>query len=109
MAAAVPLWRKVFDVSEEFVRVRVDPLVRTEGFADVLTLVAQLQVEARRRTERLSRRLLHSVNLPTASDTRRLQEQLGAIERRLRDLSKVVNDLGVEPDRSQSHGDQTSP
>jgi hypothetical protein len=97
------MWRKVFDASEEFVRVRLDPLVRTEGFADVLTLITQLQVEARRRTERLSRRLLHSANMPTASDVRRLQEQLGGIERRIRDLSKVVNDLGAEADVPPSH------
>jgi hypothetical protein len=98
MATAVPRWRRVFDSSEEFVRVRLDPFVRSEQFADVLTLVAQLQVETRRRTERLSRRLLHRLNLPTASDIRRLQEQLGGVERRIRDLSKVIDDLGAEHD-----------
>ena len=71
--------------------------------------MTQLQVEARRRTERLSRRLLHSANLPTASDTRRLQEQLGGIERRLRDLSKVVNDLGAERDQNQTAWHQAGP
>jgi hypothetical protein len=101
MATALPLWRRVFDSSEEFVRVRLDPVLRTEQFADVLTLVTQLQIEFRRRGERLSRRLLHSVNVPAASDIRRLQEQLGGIERRLRDLSKMVNDLGA--DRNEPH------
>jgi hypothetical protein len=102
MATAVPLWRRAFDRSEEFVRVRLDPLVRTEEFADILTLVTQLQVEMRRRTERASRRILHVWNLPTASDIGRLQEQLGAVERRLRDLSKMVNDLGAERDDEHS-------
>jgi hypothetical protein len=98
MANGTPLWRRVFDAAEGFVRERVDPLVRTEQFADVLTLVTQLQVEARRRAERASRRVLHTVNLPAASDLLRLQEQLGGIERRLRDLSKLVNDLGADRD-----------
>jgi hypothetical protein len=92
------MWRRLFDRSEEFVRHRLDPLVRTEQFADILTVVTQLQVEMRRRTERVSRRILHVWNLPAASDMWRLQEQLGAVERRLRDLSKVVNDLGAERD-----------
>ncbi len=91
----------MFDATEQFVRVRLDPLMRTEQFADGLTLVTQLQVEARRRTERLSRRVLHFWNLPTASDIRRLQEQLGGTERRLRDPSKIVSDLGAEADEPE--------
>jgi hypothetical protein len=93
------MWRRVPDTAVHSVRVRLAPPLPTNQFGDVLSVAAQLQVEARRRLERLSRRVLHGVNLPTATDSRRIEDQLVAIERRLHDLSKVVHDLDADRGR----------
>jgi hypothetical protein len=94
--ATQPLWRRVFDSVERPVGARLERMVQTEGFADVAATLTKWQAESRRRFERLTRRALHWGNLPAATDVKRVEERLAGVERRLRDLSKQVDQFGEE-------------
>jgi polyhydroxyalkanoate synthesis regulator phasin len=88
MAAKQPMWRRMFDAAERPVGRTLERLVQTEGFADVVARAKKAQVQSRRRVERVTRHALHLWNLPAATDVKRVEERLAAVERRLRDVSK---------------------
>ena len=69
-----------------------DALVRTNAFADAVATATRLEVQLRRRIERQTTWLLHTFNLPTAADTRRILAQVAAVEARVRDLSERQDD-----------------
>ncbi|MDP9408026.1 MAG: hypothetical protein M3P95_09190 [Actinomycetota bacterium] len=84
--AGKPLWRKAFDAVERPVGSRLESAVQTEEFAAVLSFTTQAQAEARRRLERVTRRVLHAVNMPAGSDIKRLHDQIAGLDRRLREV-----------------------
>jgi hypothetical protein len=92
MSDLQPLWRRAFDSVEHAVGPPLEQVVRTEGFADVTAAAARLQGQLQRRTERLMRRGWHFWNLPAGSDVKRMSDQLASLERRVRDLSKQLED-----------------
>ncbi|MDQ6650028.1 MAG: hypothetical protein M3Z02_07940 [Actinomycetota bacterium] len=94
--ASKPTWRRVFDTVERAVGSRLEEFVQTETFAGALSTSAQVQAELRRRTEQATRRALHLVNLPAGSDMRRLNEQIAGLERRLRHISRQIEDISEE-------------
>ena len=51
-----------------------------------MTLQIKLARRAQNEVERRTRRLLHAVNLPTATDVRRLSEQVASLQRQLREF-----------------------
>jgi polyhydroxyalkanoate synthesis regulator phasin len=55
-------------------------------FADALTVGWRLSRRVQREVERRTRHVLHLANLPTATDVRRLSEQVSALQRELREL-----------------------
>jgi hypothetical protein len=83
----------VFDVAERAVGSRLEAAVQDDRFVDVLAVTAQVSVEMRRRLERATRRMLHAANLPAASDIKRLSEQIGGVDRRLRSLEQRIEVL----------------
>src|SRR3954468_8218211 len=84
--AAKPLWRRAFDDVDRRISGPVESATRSDTFGDALTLAIRLQRRAQREVEKRTRRALHLVNLPTATDVRRLSEQVAALQRQLRDL-----------------------
>jgi polyhydroxyalkanoate synthesis regulator phasin len=66
----------------------VEDAARSDAFGDSLALVLRLQRRVQRGLERRSRRLMHLANLPTATDVRRLSEQVSALRREVRDLER---------------------
>jgi len=66
--------------------------VRTNAFADTVSVVTRLEAGLRRRAERQSTSLLHAFNLPTAVDVRELRAQLAAVEARLRDVAERLEE-----------------
>ena len=54
--------------------------------------MAKLQNDMQRRAERTMRQTWHFWNLPTGSDVKRMSEQITSLERRVRDLSKRLED-----------------
>ena len=91
--AAPPLWRRAFDTAERAVGGPLESVVRTETFADTVALAFALRRRVGREVERQSRRALHRVNLPAASDLRRISQQLAVLERQMRVLTHELEDL----------------
>ena len=93
MAVHPPLWRRAFDTAERAVGGPLENVVRTETFADAVALAFALRRRVGREVERQSRRALHRVNLPAASDMRRISQQLAVLERQVRSLSHELEEM----------------
>jgi hypothetical protein len=87
-----PIWRSAYDVVERAVGPPIDRLLRSESFAVAVGLAQTVQRDVIRRTERISRRAWHMVNLPAGSDVNRLLTQMGSVERQVRELEKRLED-----------------
>ena len=84
-----PLWRQGFDAVERRLAGPVEGAVRTDLFADVVALGVRAQRRLQREVERRTRSVLHAVNVPTATDVRRVSEQVAELQRQLRELERV--------------------
>lgn len=81
-----PAWRRVVDAVDARVSPPVEGAVQTDLFADALALVLRGRRAVLREVERQQRRALHLVNLPAASDVKRLSDQIAALQRQTRAL-----------------------
>ena len=81
-----PLWRKAFDEVERRAAGPVEAGAHSDLFGDLVALNWRLARRAQREVERRTRRALHMVNLPTATDVRRLSEQVASLQRELREM-----------------------
>ena len=81
-----PLWRQAFDAVDRRVAGPVEAGAHSDVFGDVVTVGWRLSRRVQREVERRSRRVLHMANLPTATDVRRLSEQVAALQRELREM-----------------------
>jgi polyhydroxyalkanoate synthesis regulator phasin len=81
-----PLWRRTFDTVDRHIAGPAEAAARSDAFGDVLTVAVRLRGRAQREIEKRTRRALHLVNLPTATDVRRLSEQVAALRREVREL-----------------------
>jgi polyhydroxyalkanoate synthesis regulator phasin len=86
--ASKPLWRRTFDTVDRHIAGPAEAAARSDAFGDALTLAIRTQARVQRSVEKRTRRALHLVNLPTATDVRRLQEQVAALRRELRELEE---------------------
>ena len=84
--AGKPLWRKAFDAVDSRVAPPVEAGAHSDLFGDLVALNWRIARRAQREVERRTRRVLHMANLPTATDVRRLSEQVAALQRQLREL-----------------------
>jgi hypothetical protein len=89
-----PLWRQAFDAVDRRVSGPVEAGVRTDAFADALALGLRVRERLEHAVERRTRRALHLLNLPAASDVKRLREQIAALQREVRDLSRELEERG---------------
>jgi polyhydroxyalkanoate synthesis regulator phasin len=81
-----PLWRRAVDEIDRRVSGPVEAGAHSDLFNDLVTLQIKLGRRAQREVEKRTRRVLHAVNLPTATDVRRLSEQVASLQRQLREL-----------------------
>jgi CRISPR/Cas system Type II protein with McrA/HNH and RuvC-like nuclease domain len=81
-----PLWRQLFDAVDRRVAGPVEAGTRSDAFGDFVAVSWRLSRRMQREIERRSRRVLHLMNLPAATDVRRLSEQVAALQRELREL-----------------------
>lgn len=88
--ASKPLWRQAFDAVDRRVSGQVEAGTRSDVFLDALALGWRLRGRVQRELERRTSGALHLFNLPAHSDVRRLSEQVGALQREVRDLSREV-------------------
>jgi hypothetical protein len=76
VAAGVTELQRVFHVAER----AVEPLVGGRLFALGLSATKALDSAVRSDVERRTRKVLHFLNLPTATDVRRLHAHLSAVD-----------------------------
>ena len=102
MAPNKPLWRRGVEAVDSAVAPVIEGAVSHERFSAGLSVFQQTRTALFRRTERLSRRVLHGFNLPTASDVNRLLTQLAAVENRVRRLDEQLD--GKSPSGASRRG-----
>ena len=90
MATNKPLWLRSVEAVDKVAAPVLEAATRHDGFGVGLSLLHQTQRAVYSRTERLSRRVLHGLNLPTASDVNRLLTQIAAVENRVRQLDEQI-------------------
>ena len=93
-----PRWRQAFDVAERAIAPPLEALLASEGFAVAVGAMRSAQKAVEQRVERSSRQALHRWNLPAASDVNRVLGELAQLQRQVRDLSRRVENLGVDDD-----------
>jgi hypothetical protein len=92
------LWRSVA-LAEHFAAPMLEGLTRHEVFGLAVTVLDRGRRGAARRTERISRRLLHALNVPAASDVNRLLTSIAAVEHQVRTLKNELEDHRTTADR----------
>jgi hypothetical protein len=108
MAANKPLWQRGVEAVDKMAAPVLEGATRHDAFGLGLSLVQQTRRAVYRRTERISRQVLHGLNLPTASDVNRLLTQIAAVENRVRQLDNRLerelppgNDVKALPSMSR--------
>jgi len=89
---AVPLLRKVVTKVDATVAAPLEAVVRHDLFGIGLAVAGRAKSELLTRSQRISRRGLHALNIPAASDVNRLLAEFAYVERQLRVLIKAIND-----------------
>jgi polyhydroxyalkanoate synthesis regulator phasin len=89
-----PLWRRAFDAVERPLGDALAQGARSGAFADVVAVGVRLERRLQREIERRTRRALHLVNLPAATDVRRLNQQVTELQRQVRALSRELEKTG---------------
>ena len=92
MADDQPLCKQGLAVVDSTVATRVDNAVRSEQFAVAVALVLRARSGLSSKSQRASRKLWHTLNLPAATDVNRRLSHIGALERQVRELSKQLRD-----------------
>lgn len=102
-----PLWRKGFDTVEGAVRPRLEDLIGTEQFAVAAGLMVRVQRTVQRTSERATRRVLHSLNLPAGSDVNRILAELGRLERQVTSLRRELEAAKAKGGPDDARGART--
>lgn len=87
-----PRWQQVVEAVDRKVGPALEAAARHEAFVIGFALVHRGRRGLGSHAERFSRRLLHGLNLPAASDVNRLLTQIGAVQKEVRVLSGKVDD-----------------
>ena len=93
-----PLWSAPFRLMQQRLVPAINDFARSEEFA-AITAIRQRSTNALARyLEQNSRRTLHLLNLPAASDVNRLLAQIAKLEREVRSLR---NQLGLATNQTE--------
>jgi hypothetical protein len=98
MPSNQPGWRRAFDAVEGRVAKPVEEAVQTDAFADAVALSFRLRRRLQREVERQTRRALHLVNLPAATDVKRLSAQLAELQQHTRALERRLEEERTRPE-----------
>ena len=91
MAGSPPLWRRVYDTVEKPVGDGLAAGARSGTFGDIMALTVRVPRRLQGEVERRTRHVLHAANLPTATDVRRLTEQVISLQREIRVLARELD------------------
>lgn len=90
--ADVPSWRQGYDSIERRVGPQLESVLRSDTFAVAVGLVARLQRQVQGEAGRVTRRVLHQLNLPAGTDVSRILNELGQLRRQVRELSDELEE-----------------
>lgn len=96
MAAKPPLWKQIVNQVDQVAGPILEGVARHEAFSSGYALLNVGKRAVYSRTERISRGVLHGLNIPTASDVNRVLTQIAAVEHRVRELSNAVQDQAAD-------------
>ena len=82
--------RKVFNVAEQAIAARVEPLVQSGGFATAMGRYVAINRRVGRTVGNVTGSVLHLVNIPTTTDVTRIHEHLSALDRQLSLLTREL-------------------
>jgi polyhydroxyalkanoate synthesis regulator phasin len=91
-----PTWRQGFDAVERQLSPVLEELVQSESFAVAVGLAARVQRAMQDQASRSTRRVLHALNLPAGTDVARILNELGQLQRQVRDLSAQLDEAQAE-------------
>jgi len=94
MPANQPLWLRVVLKVERAIGEPVESAVRSDHYFELISTTTRVRRKAQGAAEGVSRRCLHTLNLPAGSDIRNMRQQLARMERRLNQLSDEIADQG---------------
>lgn len=87
-----PWWQQPVEAVDRYIGPALEAAVRHEAFVVGYALVHRGRRGVGNRAERISRQILHSLNLPAASDVNRLLSQIGAVQHGVRVLSNKIDE-----------------
>lgn len=91
-----PSWRQGYDALERQVGPRLEQLVRSEPFAVAVGLLARVQRGMEQESGRMTRRVLHRLNLPAGTDVTRILNEIGQLRRQVHELTLELDDARTE-------------
>ncbi len=91
---AKPLWRQMFDAWEKEAGPALAHFATTSEFRDMVRVYSRVSRQLADDFEQVSTAWLHMLNLPAASDVRKIRRQLGNMDREIRNLRRLVDELG---------------
>jgi hypothetical protein len=92
VANDLPLWLKLVLRMERAVGAHVESAVHSDVYFDLVAELNRSKARATATVEGVSKRFWHLANLPAGTDIRRMRQQLAAMERRLVQLSKELEE-----------------
>jgi uncharacterized NAD-dependent epimerase/dehydratase family protein len=81
-----PRWRTVFNSVEAGATPKVEALVRSEGFARLVSAAVSVESAVQKQVRQYMSRYWHVFNLPAASDLTRLSQRIARLERNVAEL-----------------------
>ncbi len=88
-----PLWRQLFDLLEKELAPKLREFAGSGGIVELVSGLTRFRFQLERSLEELSSEFLRTWNLPSGSDLRMLSDQINAIDRRLREMSKALDEI----------------
>ena len=92
MTGEPALWQRAAKALDEKLKPALEGAAQHDAFGIGYALADRGRRAVFHRTERFSRRLLHSLNLPSASDVNRLLLSMSSVEHQVRLLTNEVED-----------------
>ena len=91
-----PLWRQLFDIAERSLGGPLEEHLDTPEFRTRLASLIKVQRSVTGSVEGALTRSFHLFGAPALSDVRAVSGGIGRLERRVRDLTREVEDLRTE-------------
>ena len=89
---AQPSWVRLVHELERAIAGPIEAAVRSDEYFDLVTQLNRARAHVTKTVESVSEEWLHLFNLPTATDLRKVREQLTRVERQLNKVRKALGD-----------------